>query len=46
LGFWIKKAIDWDLERDNGFDSDRDGFDRDDVECVVGDIGYSGVFEE
>jgi hypothetical protein len=45
LGFWIK-AVDWDVERDNGGDSDRDGVDWDDVECVVEDINYSGVFEE
>ena len=45
MGFWIK-AVDWDVERDNGVDSDRDGVDWDDVECVVKDINYSGVFEE
>jgi hypothetical protein len=45
LGFLIK-AVDWDVERDNGGDSDRDGVDWDDVECVVEDINYSGVFEE
>ena len=38
MGFWIK-AVDWDVERDNGVDWD-------DVECVVEDINYSGVFEE
>jgi hypothetical protein len=44
LGFWIK-AVDWDVERDNGGDSDRDGVDWDDVECVVEDINYSGVLK-
>ena len=45
MGFWIK-AVDWDVERDNDVDSDRNGVDWDDVECVVEDIDYSGVFEE
>ena len=45
MGFWIK-AVDWDVERDNDVDSNRNGVDWDDVECVVEDIDYSGVFEE
>jgi len=45
LGFWIK-AVDWDVEWDNGVDFDKDGFDWNDVECVIEDIDYSGVFEE
>ena len=45
MGFWIK-AVDWDVERDNDVDSDRNGVDWDDVECVIEDIDYSGVFEQ
>ena len=41
--FWTE-AVDWDVEW-NG-DSDDDDFDWDDVDCVVEDVDYSGVFEE
>lgn len=36
----------WDAEWDYGADFEEDDFDWDDVECVVEDIDYSGVFEE
>jgi hypothetical protein len=45
LGFWIK-AVDWNVEWDNSVDFDKDGFDWDNVECVIEDIDDSGVFEE
>ena len=42
-GFWTE-AVDWDVEWN--VDSDSDDFDWDDVDCVVEDVDYSGVFEE
>jgi hypothetical protein len=44
-GFWTE-AVDWDVEWDDDVTFDEDDFDWDDVECVVEDIDYSGVFEE
>jgi hypothetical protein len=43
--FWTE-AVDWDVEWDDDVNFDEDDFDWDDVECVVEDIDYSGVFEE
>ena len=45
-GFWTGAAVDWDVEWDDGVDFEDDDFDWDDVDCVVEDIDYSGVFEE
>jgi hypothetical protein len=42
-GFWTE-AVDWDVEWN--VDSDGDDFDWDEVDCVVEDVDYSGVFEE
>jgi hypothetical protein len=42
-GFWTE-AVDWDVEWN--VDSDGDNFDWDEVDCVVEDVDYSGVFEE
>jgi hypothetical protein len=39
------EAVEWDVEWDYGVDFEEDDFDWDDVECVVEDIHYSGVFE-
>ncbi len=42
-GIWTE-AVDWDVEWN--VDSDDDDFDWDEVDCVVEDVDYSGVFEE
>ena len=45
-GLWAVPVwgdVEWDIDWDNNADFDKDW---DDVECVVEDIDYSGVFEE
>ena len=45
-GFWTSDVVEWDVEWDDSVDFDEEDFDWDEVECVVEDIDYSGVFEE
>jgi hypothetical protein len=46
LGFWTSD-VEWEVEWDDSVDFDEDNFvDWDEVECVVEDVDYSGVFEE
>ncbi len=43
LGFWTSD-VEWDVEWGDSVDFDEDDFDWDEVECVVEDVDYSGVF--